>query len=130
MSVWYLLPTSWTELARSSSTRRESRIGTVPNCMGFWMNGSQTEANAMKLSKQQIKDGRWILAIGLILFTPVAFHLRVWIIGQISSHISAGVVEKDLRSDLGDYQWQLVDLEGNPMDFRTLKGEVILVNIW
>jgi len=84
----------------------------------------------MKLSKQQIKNGIWILAIGLILFTPIAFHFRVWIIGQISSHISAGVVEKDLRSELGDYQWQLVDLKGNPMEFRTLKGEVILVNIW
>lgn len=84
----------------------------------------------MKLTKVQIKNGIWILAIGLILFTPIAFHFRVWIIGQISSHISAGVVEKEERMELGDYQWQLVDLDGNPMDFRSLKGEVVLVNVW
>lgn len=70
------------------------------------------------------------MAIGLILFTPIAFHFRVWIIGQVSSFISAGVVEKDQRKELQDYHWQLMGIDGTPLDFQTLRGEVVLVNMW
>lgn len=84
----------------------------------------------MKPTKKQIGNALWILAIGLILFTPIAFHFRVWIIGQVSSLISAEVVEKEERDTLLDYNWRLVDLEGNPLDFQSLQGEVVLVNIW
>lgn len=84
----------------------------------------------MKISKQQIYNALWILAIGLILFTPIGFHVRVWVLGQVSTFISADVVDEQERASLGDYQWQLVDIQGNPLDFQSLREEVILVNVW
>lgn len=84
----------------------------------------------MKLQRSQIVNGLWILAICLILFTPVAFHFRVFIIGQISSFFPVEVVEEGSRKVHGDYNWQLVDMQGNPKDFHSFKGEVVVLNIW
>ena len=31
---------------------------------------------------------------------------------------------------LDDYQWQLLDLKGSPVDFKELKGKVVFLNVW
>ena len=82
----------------------------------------------MKLSKEQISNGIWILAILLIVFTPVGFHLRVLVSKLMAT--SADVVEVDEQNTLTNYHWNLVDAEGQSMDFQLQKGEVVLVNLW
>ncbi len=82
----------------------------------------------MKLSKEQISNGIWILAIILIVFTPVGFHLRVFVSKLIAT--SADVVEAAEQNSLKNYHWNLVTPEGKPMDFQSKKGEVVLVNFW
>ncbi|TMU50616.1 TlpA family protein disulfide reductase [Flagellimonas algicola] len=82
----------------------------------------------MKLSKEQISDGIWILAIVLILFTPVGFHLGV-ITGKLFSG-SAGVIAEDKRETLENYQWKLVHLDGSQFNFEDTQGKVVLVNFW
>ncbi|SNZ02055.1 TlpA family protein disulfide reductase [Flagellimonas pacifica] len=82
----------------------------------------------MRLSKNQISNVLWILAIVLIVFTPVGFHLKVFI-GKFFA-ASAVIVEADEQKILEDYDWKLVSLNGNQMDFQSSKGEVLLVNFW
>lgn len=84
----------------------------------------------MKLSKEQIGNGIWILAIVLILFTPIGFHLRVWANKVIAMTMSADVVDNDERITLEDYQWNLVGLDGKQIDFQSAKGKVAVVNVW
>jgi len=84
----------------------------------------------MKYSRKWLGNALWIIALGLILFTPLGFHLRVWVQGQVSRFISADLVDGPLRTDLGDRPWHLVDRQGNPLEIQSLRGEVILVNHW
>ncbi|WP_318345825.1 TlpA family protein disulfide reductase [Flagellimonas baculiformis] len=84
----------------------------------------------MKLSKEQISNAIWILALVLILFTPVGFHLRVWANKVIAATLSADVVEDEEQITLEDYHWNLVDLEGKQIDFQSTKGKVAVVNVW
>ncbi|PWL37346.1 thiol-disulfide oxidoreductase [Flagellimonas aquimarina] len=82
----------------------------------------------MKISKEQIGNGIWILAIILILFTPVGFHLRVFV-GKLFS-TSATVIKVEERKMLKNYDWDLVDLNGQRFNFESYKGEVVVVNLW
>ncbi|MDF0708854.1 MAG: TlpA disulfide reductase family protein [Bacteroidota bacterium] len=84
----------------------------------------------MKITKEQISNGIWILAILLILFTPIGFHVRVWVNKVVATVISPSTIDADEQSTLGTYNWSLVDLEGRPTNLQSKKGEVILVNVW
>ncbi|WP_127138574.1 TlpA family protein disulfide reductase [Flagellimonas oceanensis] len=83
-----------------------------------------------KLTKEQISNGIWILAILLILFTPVGFHVRVLVNKVVATVISPSTVDKDEQAALGSYNWSLVGLDGEPMNLQSKKGEVVLVNVW
>lgn len=84
----------------------------------------------MKLTKEQISNGIWILAIVLILFTPVGFHVRVWVNKLVATVISADAVDKEEQVTVKDYDWNLIGLNGNPLNLKSLKGEVVLINVW
>ena len=81
-----------------------------------------------KLSKDQISNIIWILAIALILFTPIGFYARV-LVGKVFA-TSADIVDVEKRKTLKDYDWQMKDLYGNSLDFSEMKGKVVLVNFW
>ncbi|KAB7529598.1 redoxin domain-containing protein [Flagellimonas olearia] len=82
----------------------------------------------MKFSKEQISNGIWLLAIVLILFTPVGFHLKVLVSKLIST--SADVVDTEEQKTLTNYQWGLVDVKGQRINFESFKDQVVVVNIW
>lgn len=84
----------------------------------------------MKITKEQISNGIWILAILLILFTPLGFHVRVWVNKVVATVISPSTVDEDEQATLKNYNWSLVDLEGKQTNLQSEKGEVILVNVW
>ncbi len=84
----------------------------------------------MKITKEQISNGIWILAILLILFTPVGFHVRVWVNKVVATVISPSTVDEDEQATLHNYNWNLVDLEGRSTNLQSKKGEVVLVNVW
>ncbi len=84
----------------------------------------------MKFSKKQIGNGIWILAIILILFTPVGFHVRVWVNKVVATIISVDEVEKGEQVSVKNYNWSLVGLDGKAINLQSMKGKVVLVNIW
>lgn len=82
----------------------------------------------MKISKKQWSNVAFIIGIALILFTPVGFHARVFV-GRLLS-TSAAVLKTELQIPVKNYDWQLVDANGNRLNFEKVKGEVVLVNFW
>ncbi|RIV47426.1 TlpA family protein disulfide reductase [Flagellimonas pelagia] len=84
----------------------------------------------MKITKEQIGNAIWILALVLILFTPVGFHVRVWVSKVMAEVISADTVEDDEQITLENYHWNLVNMDGKQMDFQSAKGKVAVVNVW
>lgn len=84
----------------------------------------------MKLSKEQISNGIWILAIILIVFTPVGFYARLWVNKALVEVLNPSVLDEEERAILKDYTWGLTDLEGKSTNLQSKKGEVILINLW
>ena len=39
-------------------------------------------------------------------------------------------IAEDKRETLKDYDWNLIDLEGNPVNFSQSIGEVAVINLW
>ncbi|MBR9854604.1 MAG: TlpA family protein disulfide reductase [Algicola sp.] len=84
----------------------------------------------MKITKEHISNGIWILAILLILFTPIGFHVRVWVNKVVATVISPSTVDETDQAVLENYHWELVDLDDNMINLRSKEGEVILINVW
>ena len=82
----------------------------------------------MKLGKKQWINAALIIGLILILFTPVGFYARVFIGRFLST--SAAVLKTELQMPVENYDWQLVDANGNDFNFIDAKGKVVLVNFW
>ncbi len=82
----------------------------------------------LQLKRSQITDAIWILAIALLLFTPLGFEARVQINRLIS--FSPSTTEPGDRSLLEEFDWNLKDLNGERYSFEQFKGKVVLVNFW
>lgn len=82
----------------------------------------------LNLSKEKVGNLIWILAIVLILFTPVGFHARV-LVGKIFS-FDAKVITEEKREVLSDYNWMLTNAQGDTTDFLSSKGKVVVINFW
>jgi thiol-disulfide isomerase/thioredoxin len=82
----------------------------------------------MKLGKNQWINIVFVVAIILILFTPVGFYARVFV-GRLLS-TSASVLKTELQMPVENYDWQLVDAKGKDFNFISAKGKVVLVNFW
>ncbi|MFS4494691.1 TlpA family protein disulfide reductase [Maribacter sp. 2308TA10-17] len=82
----------------------------------------------MKFTKEQLTNFTFIIVLGIILFTPVGFHIRVF----VSKIISFSPTELDVEDQviLSDYDWKLIDKDGNLFDFNNTRGKVVLVNFW
>lgn len=86
----------------------------------------------MKFIKKNLSN---ILFFGFILFlfTPYGLPLRATLIKGVSfvtTRVFSLEIDKDERIKLSTYDWQLVDIEGNKVDFNTYKNKVIVVNFW
>ncbi|WP_306353828.1 TlpA family protein disulfide reductase [Flavobacterium sp. '19STA2R22 D10 B1'] len=79
-------------------------------------------------SKTKWSNLIWILVFVVILFTPVGTTLKVWV-NRIFA-FSPSVIEKKEQKKLNDYNWQLVNLEGEQSTLADHKGKVILINFW
>lgn len=84
----------------------------------------------MKITKEQIGNVIWIVAILLILFTPVGFHVRVWVNKVVATVISPSTVDEREQAVLENYHWELIDMEGHKMNLKSKEGQVVLINVW
>ena len=72
-------------------------------------------------------------AFFIFLFTPYGLPVRAYLIKGISfvtTRVLNMEVDKSERVHLNSYEWQLMDLQGNSINLTSLKGKVIIVNLW
>ena len=75
-------------------------------------------------SKKSLSNVIFVLAIVLLVYTPT----RTWILRQIAFAPSVKNVESSDKID--SYNWNLKGLNTEDIDFKNLKGKVIIVNFW
>ncbi len=83
---------------------------------------------AFKIGKKQWINAAFILAVILMLFTPIGFKIKVMASRLLSS--SAAMMKAELQVPLDSYKWELKDTEMESFNFETQKGKVVLVNFW
>lgn len=78
--------------------------------------------------KKWIVNGVFVLAVLILLFTPIGFKVKVFASKLLST--SAAMVKEGMQVPLDSYQWKLTDMENRAFDFEAERGNVILVNFW
>ena len=80
------------------------------------------------MKKGQIVNILLLLFLGLLLFTPIGFHTKVFINRLIS--FNPDVLAAEDQSELSSYNWKLQSGTGSRLNFSETKGEVVLINFW
>ncbi|WP_394746779.1 TlpA family protein disulfide reductase [Spongiimicrobium salis] len=85
-----------------------------------------------KTTKQKLGNVLFLVAIALILFTPVGFHLRVFTSKLISYTPFATPAELDSEEQtrLASYQWSLLNTDGQALNLSAEEGKVVFINFW
>ena len=86
----------------------------------------------MKFIRKNLSNILFVLS-ALFLFTPYGLPVRAFLIKGISA-VTTRVfnleVDEEERKKLEDFNWDLVSMSGENLDFETLEGRVVLVNFW
>lgn len=80
------------------------------------------------MKKGSLVNILFILTIALILFTPLGFHLKVWVNRVIS--FNPNQIEESEQQVLLSYDWKLQDQHGKLINLDQDKGKVIFINLW
>lgn len=82
----------------------------------------------MEFLKKNWSNILFILIIILLIIPQTRKPIQVGL-NQIIAFSPSKISEKD-RETLKDYNWNLVDLEGKPANFKQSIGKVAVVNLW
>ncbi|GGW44850.1 TlpA family protein disulfide reductase [Arenibacter certesii] len=82
----------------------------------------------IKLKKNWFVNLIILVGVLLLLFTPVGFKIKTFASRLLAT--SASKVKEGTQVSLDTYKWELVNLDGKPFLFESLKEKVILVNFW
>ena len=80
------------------------------------------------MKKGKIVNILLLLFLGILLFTPIGFHFKVYVNRLISWSPSEIAVED--QQFLDNYNWNLVDGTGRMYNLEQARGRVVLINIW
>ena len=86
----------------------------------------------MKFLKKNLSNIIFFVFI-VFLFTPYGLPVRATFIKAVSfvtTRVFSIEVDKKDQIFLEDYNWELIDLEGNATNLKSYKGKVIVVNFW
>lgn len=81
-----------------------------------------------KKKKSWISDILFLGVVLVILLTPVGKPVKVWVNKVMA--FAPSVKKEESRETLTDYNWQLVDSEGQIYNLEEARGKVIFINIW
>lgn len=80
------------------------------------------------MKKGRIVNILLLIFLGLLIFTPVGFHTKVFVNRLIS--LNPDVITEEDRSHLSSYNWELQSRSGTRLNFNETQGQVILLNYW
>ena len=82
----------------------------------------------MKITTKNLVNALFILLLGVILFTPIGFYMKVQVNRLLA--FSPSTLDTDHVLQMRSYDWYLVDTEGNRTNFKEVKGKIVLVSFW
>ncbi|WP_029035912.1 TlpA family protein disulfide reductase [Salinimicrobium xinjiangense] len=82
----------------------------------------------MEFLKKNWSNILFIIIIILLIIPQTRKPIQVGL-NQIIAFSPSKISEKN-RESLNDYNWNLVDLQGQPLNFKQSIGEVAVVNLW
>ena len=83
----------------------------------------------MKLTRSKITNLIFIAVIALMIIPQTRQPIQIFLNKGLAL-ISPSVVKETKREKIKDYNWQLVDLQGQEIDFNQSKNKVVLINFW
>lgn len=84
----------------------------------------------MKLKKSQVYNIITAIIIILLIIPQTRKPIQVGF-NKIFAMFGPSIVKNDEdKVLLSDYNWKLMDSEGNDVDFQVMKGKVVLLNLW
>lgn len=97
------------------------------NCK-FAFQYRQSYKIAMQFIKKQGSNILFVLLIALLLIPQTRLPIQVFIQRLFSS--APGTISKEKQDTLTAYNWPLLLLDGQPVDFSSSSGKVIVLNSW
>lgn len=82
----------------------------------------------MKFIKKQKFNLIFLAILGIIVFTPLGFHIRVLFSTYI--HFNPNQIEEDKQIKISSYNWQLTNLSDHLVNLNTFGNKVIIINFW
>lgn len=82
----------------------------------------------MKIDKSKISNLLFLVLILVILFTPIGTHVKVFV-NRIFA-FTPGIESVESREVLKDYNWKLLNQNGEHFNLESVKGEILLINLW
>jgi len=83
----------------------------------------------MKLSKSRIKNLIFLAAIALLLIPQTRTPIQVFLNKGLAL-FGPSVEDATNLKQVTDYNWRLKSIDGQVLDFNTVKGKVVLINFW
>ncbi|WP_104736331.1 TlpA family protein disulfide reductase [Hanstruepera ponticola] len=83
----------------------------------------------MKTSKIKLSNVIFLVVILLLIIPQTRQPIQVFIQKGFAL-ISPSKTEESAQKQLSDYQWELVDQDGNILNFKDVKGKVVFLNFW
>lgn len=80
------------------------------------------------ITKKQWINAAVLLLLGLLIFTPLGFKVKVKLSKMLAS--GSAMVKAEMKVELDTYHWQLHGLDGTFHALESDKGKVVLVNFW
>ncbi len=90
--------------------------------------GKNKEFNLKQWMKKHWSNVLFAVFLILMLFPTTRTPIQV-AINRIFS-FPPSVMEEDKQEKLTDYNWQLIEIDGNEVNLKEAEGKVILINVW
>ena len=83
----------------------------------------------MKISKPQRNNLIFLIIIAVLIIPQTRQPLQI-LLHKGLALFGPSIVDEDDREALTNYDWELMDLDNNHLNFNTLEGNVTFVNMW
>ncbi len=83
----------------------------------------------MKLTRSKITNLIFIAVIALMIIPQTRQPIQIFLNKGLAM-ISPSVTKEAKRDKIEDYNWQLVDMQGQSIDFNQSRNKVVLINFW
>lgn len=83
----------------------------------------------MKLSKSRIKNLIFLVVIALLVIPQTRKPIQVFLNKGLAL-FGPSVEDSTNLKQVTDYNWKLKSIDGEVLDFNTVKGKVVLINFW